>query len=92
MGSPGPFFRDSMEAALNPTIASMATMGVVFLPGMMTGQIIGGAPPDTAIRYQIAIMIAIFVCIVPSITVTILFSLGRCFDGFGNLRREVFRG
>ena len=85
-----PFFRDSLKAALNPTIGSMATMGVVFLPGMMTGQIIGGSTPDTAIRYQLAIMIAIFVCISLSVVLTILFSVRRSFDGFGNLRESIF--
>ena len=34
-------------------------MGIIFLPGMMTGQILSGTPPTTAILYQIAIMIAI---------------------------------
>jgi putative ABC transport system permease protein len=86
-----PFFRDGFKAALNPTIASMATMGIVFLPGMMTGQIIGGSSPDTAIRYQLAIMITIFVCITLSVTLTILFSVRKSFDGYGNLSEEVFR-
>jgi len=86
-----PFFRDGFKAALNPSIASMATMGVVFLPGMMTGQIIGGSSPDTAIRYQIAIMITIFVCITLSVVLTILFSIRQSFDDFGNLRENVFR-
>ncbi len=81
-----PFFREGLKAALNPSIASMATMGVVFLPGMMTGQIIGGSSPDTAIRYQIAIMIAIFVCITLAVVLTILFSVGRSFDAYGNLK------
>lgn len=86
-----PFFRDGLKASLNPSIASMATMGVVFLPGMMTGQIIGGSSPDTAIRYQIAIMVSIFVCITLSVVLTILFSVRQSFDEFGNLREEVFR-
>ncbi|MCB9266854.1 MAG: ABC transporter permease [Lewinellaceae bacterium] len=86
-----PFFRDGLKASLNPSIASMATMGVVFLPGMMTGQIISGSSPDTAIRYQIAIMVTIFVCITLSVTLTILFSVRQSFDKFGNLREEVFR-
>lgn len=86
-----PFFRDGLKASLNPSIASMATMGVVFLPGMMTGQIIGGSSPDTAIRYQLAIMITIFVCITLSVVLTILFSVRQSFDGYGNLREEVFR-
>lgn len=86
-----PFFRDSLKAALNPTIGSMATMGVVFLPGMMTGQIIGGSTPDTAIRYQLAIMIVIFVCITLSVVLTILLSVRRSFDEFGNLRESIFQ-
>jgi putative ABC transport system permease protein len=81
-----PFFRDALQASLNPTLASMATMGIVFLPGMMAGQIIGGSSPDTAIRYQLAIMIAIFVCITLSVVLTILLSVRRSFDGFGNLK------
>ena len=86
-----PFFRDSLKAALNPSIASMATLGVVFLPGMMTGQIIGGSAPDTAIRYQLAIVIAIFVCITLSVSLSVLFSLRRSFDDFGNLKESIFR-
>ena len=87
-----PFFRHSLKAALNPSIASMATLGVVFLPGMMTGQIIGGSTPDTAIRYQLAIMVVVFVCIALSVGLAIGFSLKRSFDGYGNLRAGVFKG
>ncbi|HRU43728.1 MAG TPA: ABC transporter permease, partial [Spirochaetota bacterium] len=39
---------------------NMATLGLVSLPGMMTGQILGGSEPTVAIKYQIIIMIAIF--------------------------------
>ena len=55
-----PFLREALETALRPTIATMATIGIVSLPGMMTGVILGGANPMTAIKYQVAIMIAIF--------------------------------
>ena len=55
-----PYFRDAIKAAINPTIASMGTMGLVSLPGMMTGQILGGSEPWLAVKYQIAIMICIF--------------------------------
>ena len=54
-----PFVRQAMETALLPTINSMMGMGIVSLPGMMTGQILSGTLPMTAILYQIAIMIAI---------------------------------
>lgn len=54
-----PFVFQSLETALLPTINSMVGMGIVSLPGMMTGQILSGTMPTTAILYQIAIIIAI---------------------------------
>lgn len=54
-----PFVNNALQTALIPTINSMVGMGIVFLPGMMTGQILSGTVPTTAILYQIAIMIAI---------------------------------
>ncbi len=54
-----PFVFQSLETALLPTLNSMVGMGIVSLPGMMTGQILSGTLPTTAILYQIAIMIAI---------------------------------
>jgi putative ABC transport system permease protein len=46
-------------AGLIPSINAMAAMGIVFLPGMMTGQILSGTAPMMAVRYQIAIMCVI---------------------------------
>lgn len=40
-------------------INSMAAAGIVSLPGMMTGQILGGSPPLEAVKYQILIMFMI---------------------------------
>lgn len=54
-----PFVNQALETALLPTLNSMLGMGIVSLPGMMTGQILSGTLPTTAIMYQIAIMIAI---------------------------------
>ncbi len=54
-----PYVNNALETALLPTINSMLGMGIVSLPGMMTGQILAGTLPLTAIFYQIAIMIAI---------------------------------
>lgn len=86
-----PYFRKSLNAALKPTIASMATMGIVSLPGMMTGQILGGSSPMVAIKYQIAIMISIYAATSLSIFLAILFSLGTVFDDYGVLKKSVFR-
>lgn len=54
-----PCVKQALETATLPTLNSMLAMGIVHLPGMMTGQILAGAVPFTAILYQIAIMIAI---------------------------------
>ena len=54
-----PFVNRALETALLPTLNSMLGMGIIFLPGMMTGQILSGTLPTTAILYQIAILIAI---------------------------------
>jgi putative ABC transport system permease protein len=54
-----PVTRQALRSALMPTINSMAATGVVSLPGMMTGQILGGVPPAEAVKYQILVMFLI---------------------------------
>ncbi len=49
----------AFDTAILPTMNNMLTMGIVSLPGMMTGQILSGTFPITAIKYQIGIMLAI---------------------------------
>ena len=51
--------KDVFTSAIMPTINSMVGMGIIFLPGMMTGQILAGMSPLIAIEYQIAIMLGI---------------------------------
>lgn len=45
-----------MTAAMIPQINSLLAVGLVSLPGMMTGQILSGVSPLVAVRYQIVIM------------------------------------
>lgn len=85
-----PFAKRSFIAALNPTIATMATMGIVSLPGMMTGQILGGSVPLVAIKYQIAIMVAIVVSTVLSILLSLLFTVRSSVNKSGVLKKEYF--
>lgn len=86
-----PWLRDALEAALSPTVATMATIGLVALPGMMTGVILAGADPMTAVIYQIAIMIAIFSGTALTVLLAILLSLRSSFDPYGNLDERIFR-
>jgi len=50
----------AMEAALIPQINALLAVGLVSLPGMMTGQILSGIDPLVAVRYQIMVMCMIF--------------------------------
>ena len=49
--------RNAMRSGMIPSINSLMGVGIVFIPGMMTGQILAGADPLIAIRYQIVVMV-----------------------------------
>ncbi|WP_338786455.1 ABC transporter permease [Metabacillus sp. FJAT-53654] len=49
----------AFDSAILPTINNLVGMGIVFLPGMMTGQILAGISPLIAIEYQIAVLLGI---------------------------------
>ena len=50
----------ALQAALIPVVNSLFAVGLVSLPGMMTGQILSGISPLIAVRYQIMVMCMIF--------------------------------
>jgi len=54
-----PFVADAIRTGMIPIINSMSVVGIVSLPGMMTGQILAGASPESAVRYQLIIMFMI---------------------------------
>ena len=81
-----PYLRDALNEALAPTIATMATIGLVSLPGMMTGVILGGSDPSLAVMYQIAIMIAIFTGTTITMLLAIILSRKTAFDTYGLLK------
>ncbi len=64
----------TFDSAIMPTINSMLGMGIVILPGMMTGQILSGTAPTTAVTYQIAIMFGILGAV--SCSVILMLQLG----------------
>ncbi|WP_105616039.1 ABC transporter permease [Vallitalea okinawensis] len=80
-----PYFKEAILASTNPVLASLETLGLVSLPGMMTGQILGGSLPMVAIKYQIAIMLAIFVSRYFSTIVAIYISSLRAFNDYDML-------
>ncbi len=86
-----PYLRNAFHSAIAPFIATMATIGLVSLPGMMTGVILGGANPMTAIKYQILIMIAIFAGTAITVALAIRLTFKVAFTPQGILDRRMFK-
>ncbi|SMP62762.1 ABC transporter permease [Anoxynatronum buryatiense] len=80
-----PLANSAFDAAILPTINSMLGMGIVFLPGMMTGQILSGVSPVTAIEYQIAIMLGI----TGSVTLTVFLMVFYGSRSFFNQQQQL---
>jgi putative ABC transport system permease protein len=87
-----PFMRAAIRDALSPSIATMMTIGLVALPGMMTGILMAGVSPVAAVKYQIAIMIAIFSGTSITVAGGMELTLPTAFSPYGVLRRDIFRG
>ncbi|MHA1244540.1 MAG: ABC transporter permease [Candidatus Heimdallarchaeota archaeon] len=67
--------QDSYKASLTPTINRVATLGIVSLPGLMSGMIIGGVPPIEAAIYQVVIFLMLLTAaFVASITTNMIFT------------------
>ena len=52
-----PLLADSIQRGLMPAVNQMAAAGLATLPGIMTGQILAGADPVEAVKYQILLML-----------------------------------
>lgn len=75
----------AFDSAMLPTINSMVGMGIVFLPGMMTGQILSGTSPIIAVKYQIAIMLGI----VGSVALSVILFVELGYRTFFNQRDQL---
>ena len=80
-----PFVRKAINKAFTPCIANMAVMGIVAFPGTMIGQIIAGSSPETAIKYQMMIVVITFCASMLSLMITIRLANIRAFDRYGRL-------
>ncbi|WP_394203344.1 ABC transporter permease [Shewanella waksmanii] len=81
-----PFIQSALQQSQAPILASMATTGLVTLPGMMTGQILGGTDPIIAVKYQLIIMVAIFTMLTISVTLALLLTLKVSLQPTGFIR------
>ncbi len=72
-------FKNAVTAGMIPSINAMMGVGLVFIPGMMAGQILAGADPLQAIRYQIIIMLMLVGSTATTSIITMLIVRKRCF-------------
>lgn len=79
-----PWVRTAARTSMVPILNSMSVVGLVSLPGMMTGQILAGVPPRDAVSYQILIMFMIA-------GVTAVASILLCLATYWTLRDPAHR-
>ncbi len=72
-------FKNAVTAGMIPSINAMMGVGLVFIPGMMAGQVLAGADPLQAIRYQIVIMLMLVGSTTMTSILTVLIVRKRCF-------------
>lgn len=82
---------ESMRSALMPIINTMSIVGLVSMPGMMTGQILSGASPMDAVKYQIMILFLIAGGIGFGSMVAVQMAARRLFDERQRLRMDRLR-
>lgn len=86
-----PAVRRAIGAALTPTINAMLVVGLVKLPGMMTGQMLGGSDPFQAALYQLLILSGILFCATMAATWSAGLLYRKLFTGAWQLNRAELR-
>lgn len=84
--------RLALRAGLIPTINSMAAAGIVFIPGMMTGQVLAGADPLEATKYQIVVMLMVSAATAIGSILAVMLSYRRAFTADGVFLEKGLRG
>lgn len=87
----GDIVRTAVRAGLIPTINSMAAVGIVFIPGMMTGQVLAGADPLNAAYYQIVVMLMVSAATALGSVLAVLLSFRRRFTADGVFLEKGYR-
>jgi UDP-glucose/iron transport system permease protein len=80
--------REAVHTGIIPVVNAMAAAGIVSLPGIMTGQILAGAPPVEAVKYQILIMLLIGASAGLGLFAAVWLACRRLFDERHRLRLD----
>ena len=83
--------RLALRAGLIPTINSMAAAGIVFIPGMMSGQILAGADPVIATGYQIVVMLMVAAATALGSVIALMLTYSKRFTRDGIFLEKGFR-
>jgi putative ABC transport system permease protein len=81
-----PVAAEALRTGMIPILNSMTVVGLVTIPGMMTGQILGGTSPEQAARYQILILFLIAAATALGTTTAVLLTVSAVFDERHRLR------
>jgi putative ABC transport system permease protein len=82
--------KEAIRAGMTPTINSLMVVGLVSLPGMMTGQILGGVDPKQAVRYQIVVMLMIAAAVAIGCLILVGLSYKKIFTSDEAIRSELY--
>ena len=83
--------RRAVRRGIIPIVNAMMVAGIVSLPGMMTGQILAGAPPVEAVKYQLLILFLIAASTSLGCLGVATFAVGRAIDADARLRPNRLR-
>ena len=83
--------KDSIQAGMTPVLNNMSVMGLITIPGMMTGQMLGGASATDAARWQMVIMYLIGSCIFGTVLMENIW-IARYSISTHGIRKELFFG
>lgn len=70
-------FSGATRTAMIPILNTMSVAGIVSIPGMMTGQLLAGAPPIQAVQYQVMIMFVIAAAIALGVVIALTLAFFR---------------
>ncbi|KZT67411.1 hypothetical protein DAEQUDRAFT_673237 [Daedalea quercina L-15889] len=83
-----PIAKEALRLALTPNINQMSVIGIIAIPGMMTGAILGGSSVQQAARLQMVIMFMISSCTALSSMVITILALGVIVDNEHRVRTD----
>ncbi len=81
--------RQALRASFIPTVNGLMVVGIVTLPGMMTGQILAGSSPLIAVRYQIVVVFMQAAAVAMTSTVVTLWYRRTFFTDALQLKQEI---